>query len=133
MGGGVAALLALGAYVNAYDPMQRAGAEMTRAAIAELERTGGHPSDLQTLREELSRFERLALLGHVLLVGAVLGLAGGLLAFFRLGKVAAPMLIVPAVVAGVLVLKTLIFTAVLIVAGVLALLIRSRPRMAPVA
>jgi hypothetical protein len=123
-----AALLALGAYTSANDPSEQAASAFAQIMIKDLEKANPNSPELQELRSAVARHERMSLLGHVAMAACVLGIMAALLAFFRLGKVAAPLMILPAVAAAVLVAKSLIFTALLIVTGILCLFIKPRPR-----
>jgi hypothetical protein len=122
------ALMALGAYAVANNPIERAAAEHVRESIAGLEKNMPDAPELAQMRSDLSRFERTGLLGHVGLVACVLAIAGALLGFFHLGKVAAPLLILPAIGGAILNPRSLIFTTVLIATGIICLFIRSKPR-----
>ncbi len=130
LGGLAAGLMAAGLYTVANDPTEKMAAEIARRMIQDLEKASPSSPQLAELRAGLARFERNALVGHIGLAAAVLGIAAALLAFFRMGKVAAPLMILPAAAAGILNAKTLVFTALLIVTGILCLFIKSKPRAA---
>lgn len=59
--------------------------------------------------------------GWLLVVALGLGIAGGVLALLRKGRIAAPVLILAAVAPAVFEPKSLVFSFLLIIAGVLAL------------
>jgi hypothetical protein len=122
------ALMALGLYALTNDPIEKAAAEHVREMIAGLEKSAPDASELPQLKSDLARFERMSLVGHVGLAACLLGITAALLGFFRLGKVAAPLLILPAIGAAILATRSLLFTSLLIVAGVLCLFIKSKPR-----
>jgi hypothetical protein len=125
LGGLVSGALGAAAFANSRDPAQQITAEASRAIIRDLEKNAPADPALAEYRRELARYERLGLVGLTMMVTGVLGLASGVLAFLRRGKIAAPLLIVPAVAAAVLSLPALVFTSLLIVAGGLSLLIKS--------
>ena len=130
LGAGVAGFLGLKAYSNTHDPEQIASIERSRAVLASLDKASPGNTMLNLAREEVDRFDRLRIVCYFLLAGGVLGVAGGVLAFLRLGKIAAPLLILPAIGAAVFAPITAILTSPLLVDGILAFFIRSAPRRA---
>ena len=68
--------------------------------------------------------------GWLLVLALGLGIAGGVLALLRKGRIAAPVLLVAAIAPAVFEPKSLVFSFLLIVAGLLALGATPRPAMA---
>jgi hypothetical protein len=125
LGGGLAGLLGLMAWKNTHDSAQIASLDVMRRLIAELEKTNPSARELLGLRAEVSRFDRLGWVSYVLFAVLVSGLTGGVLAFLRRGKTAAAAMFLPVIIAGALAPPTLIFTAPLTLAALLALLVKS--------
>jgi hypothetical protein len=127
LSGGVTGFLGFKAYSNVHDPSQQKTLERHRALLEVAEKAGVQRADTQDLREEIARFERLGRVCYAMLAAGVLGIAGGVLAFLRRRKVAAPLMLLPPAVAGILYAPSLIFASLLILAGLLSFLIRPWP------
>jgi hypothetical protein len=69
--------------------------------------------------------------GYLLILALALGIGGGVLALMRKGKVAAGLLIGAAVAPAIFEPKSLVFSFLLIVAGLLAVAVKPRPVAAP--
>jgi hypothetical protein len=131
LGGGLAGFLGFKSYANTHDPKQRVSIEFRRALVEEADKKGVGGAHVQKLRDEVSRFDRLGRLCYIMLAAGLLGVAAGVLAFLRRGKLAAPLMLLPAAGAAVLFVPSLVMTAPLVLGGLLSLLIRSRPRARP--
>jgi hypothetical protein len=105
--------------------------DLRRALVTEAEKT--HPNDpaVAKTRAEVTDFEQRRLAAYFLLGACPLGIVGGVLALARRGKIACPLLLLPAGAASAVAPKIAILMAPLFLAGLLALLIRSAAR-APV-
>lgn len=69
---------------------------------------------------------------YVLLAGLVLGVAGGVMAVRRRGRLAAALMVAAPVIAAVLAPKSLFASALLLIGGALALLVKTPVASAPV-
>jgi hypothetical protein len=127
-GGGLAGVLGLKGYLNTHDPVQKAAHEANKTFLKEREKAGPAATLVSETQKEVERIEKVSVVCYFLLAGGVLGLAGGVLAFLRLGKVAAPLMVLPAVGAGVIVPPSLILNSPLMLGGLLAILIKGAPR-----
>jgi hypothetical protein len=130
-GAGVAGFLGFKAYVNTHDPQQIASIEMSRIILKEVGASHPGGSGMDEVRSEVRRFDQLAIVCYFLLASGLLGVAGAVLAFLRWRIIAAPLLLVPPIGAAVIAPVTAVLTSPLMLAGLLALLIRRPPR-APV-
>ena len=93
-------------------------------------------SDAAELQEQIAVAEAagvsvgsIVTAGWLLVLALGLGIAGGVLALLRKGRIAAPVLIVAAVAPAVFEPKSLVFSFLLIVAGLLALGATPKPVM----
>jgi hypothetical protein len=128
LGGGVSGIFGFKAYSNTHDPEQITAAEHNREFIKIAEKAGATDPLLEKTRKEVDRFERNAIACYFLLAGGLLGIAGGVLAFYRWGKLAALFMIVPAVGAAVVQPPAAILTSPLILSGILSALVKRPPR-----
>ncbi len=94
-------------------------------------------SDAAELKEQIAVAEAagvsvgsIVTAGWLLVLALGLGIAGGVLSLMRKGRIAAPVLIVAAVAPAVFEPKSLVFSFLLIIAGLLALGATPKPAMA---
>lgn len=125
LGSGLAGFLGFTAYRNTHDPAQINSVELLRRMIAEREKTNPSGRELEELRAEVSRFDRLRPVSFILLAALLFGLAGGVLAFLRRGKMAAGLMLLPVAGAGAMAPPTLVLTSPLTLAAILALFVKS--------
>ncbi|OFW06361.1 MAG: hypothetical protein A3H96_22270 [Acidobacteria bacterium RIFCSPLOWO2_02_FULL_67_36] len=92
--------------------------------ISDYNRLQATVRELSSAGADLSALSGLVRAAYVLLVGAVLGLAGGAVALRGQGRLAAGLLLVCPIVAAVMTPKSLVGSFLLILAGGLALLVR---------
>jgi hypothetical protein len=69
--------------------------------------------------------------GYLLIAALALGIGGGILALMRKGKIAAAVLIGAAVAPAIFEPKSLVFSFLLIVAGLLAVAVKPKPALVP--
>jgi hypothetical protein len=131
LGGGLEGFLGFKSYSNVHDPAEIAAFERMRTLLEEAEKAGTQGTRIQGAREEVTRIEQLRRVCYVMLAGGLLGIAGGVLAFLRWGKTAAALMLLPSAAAGALFVASLVTNIPLILAGLLSLLIRWRPRAQP--
>jgi hypothetical protein len=131
VGAGLAGFLGFKTFSNTHDETQIASIKLARTLLEEGQKaTPGDPK-LDSVRAEVKRFDQLRVVCYFLLAGGLLGVAGGVLALLRRGKIASPLLLLPALAAAVVAPITAVLTSPLLLAGLLALLIRSAPRRPP--
>lgn len=93
-------------------------------------------SDASSMREligavrnagvDTSEIDKLVTSAYILLASGVLGFVGGGLAFTRRGKIAAAVMVIGAVAPAVFAPKSLVFTFLLLVGGLVSLLVKSK-------
>jgi hypothetical protein len=130
-GAAITGFLGFKAYSNTHDPAQIESVERNRAVVEAADKVIPDNPLLEDARKEVKRFDQLKVVCYFLLAGCLLGLAGGVLALLRWGKIAAPLLILPAVGAAVIAPISAILTSPLLLAGILAIFIKRPPRAAP--
>lgn len=96
--------------------------------IADYNKYQATVENLQSLGADLSQLTGLVRAGYALVLSLVLGLAGGILAFRRKGRLAAALMLAGPVIAGIFVPRSLAFTSLLIIGGLLALAIKPSPQ-----
>lgn len=91
-------------------------------------------SDAAELQDQIAAAEAagvsvdsLITAGYLLVAALFLGVAGGVLALMRKGKIAAPVLIASAVLPAIFEPQSLVFSFLLIIAGLLALGAKPKP------
>jgi TRAP-type C4-dicarboxylate transport system permease small subunit len=131
LGAGIVGVLGFMAFKTTHDPAQIRSYEISRALVNEADQSKTPISGLDNIRAEVNRFEKLRVGCYFMLATAVLGLAGGVLAMLRFGKIAALLLVLPPIVTAVILPISSVFSSLLILAGLLALLIRPARRRAP--
>jgi hypothetical protein len=85
---------------------------------------------LESMGADLSQLESLVQAGYALVLAFVLGLAGGVLALRRQGRLAGGLMLAGPVLAAMFAPQSLVFSSLLIVGGLLAFTIKSGPRAA---
>lgn len=75
---------------------------------------------------DVDEFHRLGIAAYMLLVAALLGVVGGILAFLGKGKIAGAIMLVGVAIPGFLAPMSLVFSGLLALAGVLAFLIKPK-------
>ena len=124
VGAGSAGFLGFRYYSNAHDAEQQRITESNRATIKKYESTDPSSSTLKSAHDNVEKFELFGRACYPLLAAAVLGLAGGVLAFKRRRLIAVPLLLLPPAVVGVIAVQVVAFTAPLILGGLLSLMIK---------
>lgn len=77
---------------------------------------------------EFAELKRLVIAAYLLLAAGAIGIAGGVLTLLGRGKIAGPLMIVAALVPVLLAPKALVFSSILLVAGVVCFL--AKPKVA---
>jgi hypothetical protein len=130
-GAGLAGYLGFLAYRSTHDATEIAAVQLARAVVEEGDKAKASSENLESFRQAVKRFDQRRVACYFLLAACLLGVAGGVLALLRRGRIACPLLILPAVGAAVVMPVSAILTSPLLAAGLLALLIRPAPRRPP--
>ena len=89
----------------------------------ELEKTVGMA---RALGADTAELDRLVYAAYLLLASFALGIAGGILALKHKGRVAAALMMLGPIAAGVLAPKSLVFSFLLLIGGLLAFFVKGR-------
>lgn len=77
-----------------------------------------------------AQLQQLVTAAYLLLGSLLLGIVGGILAFMGKGKIAGPLMLLGALLPAIFAPKALVFTALLVIAGVVSFFVKPR-RQAP--
>ena len=116
---------------DANDPTNKTLIEASRKLLEEAEKGGAKGPRLEEAKAQIAKYDKAVKASYILMAGLPVGIAAGVLGFLRISPIVAGVLMLAAMAGpAVLAPPSLVFTCPFLVGGILAFLVKSKPRAA---